>query len=396
MSIESLPARDHEDVRIVNVDGREILIIGTAHVSQSSADLVRRVIEEEAPDRVCVELDAQRHQALSEGQKWEDLDLRQLIRQKRLPALIMNLMLASYQKRLGGQLGVPPGTELLEATRAADAAGIPYDLCDRNIRITLRRAWQSMSFWQKNQFLASALAGVFDDETISEEDLQELRKQDVLSEMMKELAKALPNLKRVLIDERDAYLAEKIRQSQGQKIVAVVGAGHVNGMVERLEAGTVEELEPLDQIPPSRSWVKIIGWGVPAIILAGLGWIAWQKGFAQAGDNIQYWVLVNGTLSAIGAVLALASPWTILTAFIAAPITSLIPVIGAGYVTAFVQTMVCPPRVKDFETVSEDMGQLKRWWQNRLLKVFLAFLLPSLGSLAGTLLGGAEILKNAF
>ncbi len=378
------------------MDGREILIIGTAHVSQSSADLVRRVIEEEAPDRVCVELDAQRHQALSEGQKWEDLDLRQLIRQKRLPALIMNLMLASYQKRLGGQLGVPPGTELLEATRAADAAGIPYDLCDRNIRITLRRAWRSMSFWQKNQFMASALAGVFDDETISEEDLQELRKQDVLSEMMKELAKALPNLKRVLIDERDAYLAEKIRQSEGQKIVAVVGAGHVAGMVERLEAGTVEDLEPLDEIPASRSWVKIIGWGLPALVLAGLGWIAWQKGLAQAGDNLQYWILVNGTLSAIGAVLALASPWTILAAFVAAPITSLIPVIGAGYVTAFVQTMVSPPRVKDFETVSEDMGQLKRWWQNRLLKVFLAFLLPSFGSIAGTWLGLSEILQNAF
>ncbi|MDH3590679.1 MAG: TraB/GumN family protein, partial [Planctomycetota bacterium] len=289
-----------------------------------------------------------------------------------------------------------PGTELLEATKVAGELDIPFDLCDRNIRITLRRAWGSMSFWQKNQFLASALAGVFDDETLDEAQLEELRQQDVLTEMMNELAKALPNLKRVLIDERDAYLAENIRGADGERIVAVVGAGHVSGMVERLESGEPVDLAPFDAVPKARPWLKIIGWGLPALVISGLVWIAWNQGLGDAGQNLEYWVVVNGGLSALGAVIALAHPWTIVAALVAAPITSLVPVIGAGYVPALVQAWVRPPRVLDFETVSEDMGSLRAWWSNRLLKVFLALIFPTLGSIAGTYLGLAEILKNAF
>ena len=224
-----------EDVQIVNKDGREFIIVGTAHISRQSANLVKEVIETERPDTVCVELDEKRYKSLSEKKRWESLDLKTIIREKQLSTLIMNLVLASYQKKLGEKLGVEPGSELLQATQTATELDLPIELCDREVRITLRRAWHSMSFWQKLKFLTSGLAGLFEKQELNEEKLAELRSKDVLSEMMEELGKAMPVLKRVLIDERDTYLAEKTKMASGTKIVTVVGAGHVNGIIKHLK-----------------------------------------------------------------------------------------------------------------------------------------------------------------
>ncbi len=372
------------------------MLVGTAHVSQESADLVREVIERERPDRVCVELDEQRYKALSERKLWESLDIKQVIKKQQLPTLLVNLLLGSYQKRLGGKLGVMPGTELLEATKVAEELGIPVSLCDRNIRITMLRAWRSMSFWKKNELLASILVGFGKGDELTEEDLRKLRQKDVLTELMNELATAMPGLKRVLIDERDAYLAEKIRQAEGRKIVAVVGAGHVEGMRQALSEGREVDLAPIDRIPKALPVAKWIGWGIPAIILGSLGLIAWTKGGEVAGQNLIYWILANAIPCGIGAILAMAHPLTVLAAVVAAPITSLTPVIGAGYVTAFVQAWVRPPRVRDFQSVSEEIAKLRCWWSNRLLRVFLAFILPSIGSIIGTYVGGYEIVSNLF
>ncbi len=387
------------DVRIVRRDGREVILIGTAHVSRESVDLVRRVIEIEHPDCVCVELDAQRHRALSEKSRWENLDLKQIIRQKQLTTLLVNLLLGSYQKKIGQKLGVAPGTELLEATRAAHDLGVPVELCDRNIRITMLRAWRSMSFIQKMKLLVGILSGLFEDQEISEEDLRRLRQQDVLSELLNELSQTMPSLKRVLLDERDIYLTEKIRRSQGRRIVAVVGAGHMSGIVEALENQDDDQavdLEEISVIPPVSPIWKIIGWGIPAVIVGSLILIGLTQGGRVAGDNAWFWILANGIPAAVGAIIALAHPVTIILAFVAAPITSLTPVIGAGYVTAFIQVLMRPPLVKDFQTLAEDVAKARMWWRNRLLKVFLCFLLPGFGSFIGTWVGGFEIIKNLF
>ena len=389
--------RDYpEEVRIVEVDGREFVLVGTAHVSRESADLVRRVIEKEEPDRVCVELDEQRYKALTQKTNWEALDLKQLIRTKQLTTLLVNLLLASYQKRLGLKLGVMPGTELLEATRVAEEKGIPVSLCDRNVRITILRAWRSMSWWKKNTLLAALLAGIFGKEELSEDDLRELRQNDVLTELIQDLASEMPVLKRVLIDERDTYLAQKIRESEGKRIVAVIGAGHLDGICNSLTEGRDEELEPIERIPPALPIWKYAGWLIPAVIVGGLITLAWTKGPEVAGENLRFWILINGIPSGIGAMLALAHPVTILAAFLAAPITSLSPLIGAGYVTAFVQVYFQPPRVSDFQSVSEEILVFRSWWRNRLLRVFLAFILPTLGSVLGTYIGGAQIIRNLF
>ncbi len=382
------------DVHTIACNDKTILLVGTAHISQHSVDLVEKVIRQEKPDCVCLELDDKRYESMNEKSKWQQNDLKEIIRKKQLSTLLVSMLMASYQKRLGATLGVTPGAEFLKAAQTAKELETPIALCDRDVRITLRRAWKSTSFFKKGYLLTSLLASMFDREEVSEEKLAELKQKDVLTELMDELGENLPQLKQVLIDERDTYLVEKIKLSPGKRIVAVVGAGHVEGMKKKFQEENKAQLKELTIIPPISKGYKIAGWSIPVIIIASLVLIGIQKGASTAGANILFWILANGIPASIGAILALAHPYTVIGAFASAPITSLTPVIGAGYVTAFIQVMVCPPLVKEFETAGEDLATIKGWWKNRLLRVFLVFLLTGTGSAIGTWVGGYEIVKN--
>ena len=391
----AIAAEEEEgDVHRLHIDGREIILVGTAHISQESVDLVRQVIEQEAPDCVCVELDERRYQALAQRKRWEATDLREVIRNRQLATLLINMVLSSYQKRMGLKLGVMPGSELLTATREAESRGIPVALCDRDVRVTLRRAWGALSLFKRAALLSSLFGTAFDAPELSEEELRRIRRGDVMTELMDELGRALPELKTVLIDERDSFLSEKIRRSEGRKVVAVVGAGHVAGMRRALMEGREVDLEAINEVPPASALWRLVGWGVSALILGSIAYIGYSKGPEAAGNNALYWILANGIPSAIGCGLALGHPLTVASAFAAAPFTSLTPVIGAGYVTAFVQTYLVPPRVGEFQTVSDQLPTPKAWWSNRLLRVFLVFLLTGLGSAIGTWGGGVEIGRN--
>lgn len=395
MPNQSYPSCDYpSDVHKLSHGGKTILLIGTAHISQESVELVKKVISQENPDRVCIELDEKRYSSLTQKKKWQSLDLKQVIKDKQLSTLMINLLMASYQKKLGGQLGVKPGAELLAAANTATENGIPLALCDRDVRITLRRAWKSTSFFKKGYLLTTLFASLFDSTEISEEKLAEMKQKDVLSELMDEMGTALPDVKKVLIDERDIYLSEKIKEAEGERLVAVVGAGHVAGIKKVFEKDCSKDLKRITTIPPvSKIW-KTLGWSIPLLIIGSIVAIGMQKGMADAGANLLYWILANGIPSAIGGMMAFANPLTVIGAFVAAPITSLTPVIGAGYVAAFIQVMRTPPVVKEFETVGDDMGTVKGWWKNKLLRVFLVFLFTGLGSSIGTYVGGYEIIKN--
>ncbi len=384
------------DVFCLHAKGKTVILVGTAHVSQDSVDLVKLVIEQEHPDNVCVELDPKRYEAISHPNRWESLDLKEIIRKQQLSTLIVNLVLASFQKRLGEKLGVLPGTEMLEAIRMAEKHNVPVTLADRDVRVTMRRAWRTTPFWRKSMLLSSLLLSIFDTTEVSEDEIRNLKKQDVLSEMMKELGKEVPTLKSVIIDERDQYLAKKIVEAPGTRTVAVVGAGHVEGIRETIDRQVSVELEPLEYVPPVSPIWKAVGWSIPLLIVGSIAWIGWQKGAEAAGENAVFWILANGIPSGIGGLLAMAHPLTVVTAFISAPFTSLTPVIGVGYVTAFVQAYLQPPLVRDFQTVAEDIAIPRRWWKSRLLRVFLAFVLPTIGSIIGTWVGGTRIVSNLF
>ncbi|MDD2464533.1 MAG: TraB/GumN family protein [Desulfobulbus sp.] len=383
-----------EDVAVLHQDGKTIILVGTAHISRRSSDLVQQVIEQEQPDAVCIELDEKRYNALSHPNAWENLDLKQVIKTRQLATLLVNLILATYQKKLGGQLGIMPGTELLTAAQTAQRLNIPVALCDRDVRVTLRRAWRATSFWKKGYLLATLITSLFDRTELDEEKLSEMRSKDVLSELIKELGTALPQTKAVLIDERDIYMAEKIKETAGTRLVAVVGAGHMEGIRQVLQIDNRHRMEAISLVMPGGRLGKILGWTIPALIGLALLSIGLRHGLQELTANALYWVLANGIPTAIGAMLALAHPLTILSAFAASPITSLTPLIGAGYVCAFIQVMTKPPVVKEFEQVSVDLASVKGWWQNKLLRIFLVFLFTTLGSAIGTWVGGYKLFSS--
>jgi pheromone shutdown-related protein TraB len=387
---------DSTDVDVIHANGRTFFLVGTAHISRESVDLVRQIIEKERPDRVCIELDQKRMAALRQPDAFAALDLKHVIRTQQLASMFLNLILASYQKRLGGAVGVIPGAELLEAAKVAEARGIPISLCDRDVRVTLRRTWATMSWWRKSYLLSSLLVAVFERPELDEEGLRELRQQDVTTRLIEELGKEFPSIKTVLIDERDTYLAQKIRDAPGEKIVAVVGAGHRAGVRKKLADGEAVDLAPLEVVPPVSAAWKWAGWSIPVLILGSIAYIGWTKGAAAAGHNILFWVAASGIPSFIGALFALAHPLTAVGAFLAAPITTLTPVLGVGHVAALLQAYLRPPLVREFQTVGEEIGSLRKWWSNRLLRILLVFILTTLGGMFGMFVGSAEIVSNLF
>lgn len=383
-----------EDVLVLEKNGRTFYLVGTAHISKKSADLVREVIEKEKPDAVAIELDEQRYQALSRQKRWEELDLKQIIKEKQLSTLIINIVLSAYQKKLGEKLGVTPGLEMLEAVNVCKEHDYPIVLADRNVRTTLKRSWHSMSFWQKLKFIFSGFAGIFEKQDLTEAKLEELKNKDVMTELLEELGKAMPVLKTVLIDERDKYLAQKIEQSEGTRVVAIVGAGHLSGIKKSIQEDKEHDLSAYEEIPPPSKLTKWLGWGIPIIIIASILYIGYTQGLAEAGDNALIWILANGIPSAFGTILAAAHPFTVIATFLAAPLTSLTPVIGAGYVSAFVQAYYKPPMVKEFQTVIDDVNKLTNWWSNKLLRILLVFILAGIGSALGSYFGAYKIISN--
>jgi len=376
---------DSSDIHRIEIDGKEIILVGTAHISQDSVDTVQRIIAEELPDTVCVELDHQRLQALRDKNRWESLNLIQVIKGGQAPFLLANLALAAFQKRMGLQTGVKPGAELSAAAEAAEQRGMRVELVDREIRTTLLRAWRKTGFWKRMHLVSTLIAGMFENQNLDEAELAKLRQSDTLSAMLDEMGTILPSIKTILVDERDLYMAYQIRNAPGPRIVAVVGAAHIPGILRLLPQEIQQQsIAEISTIPEKQGIAKAIPWIIPAVVVA-----LFIAGFFF-GDRQRFseaalaWVLANGLLSALGAIIACGHPLTVITAFIAAPITSLNPTIGAGMVTGLVQAFVAAPSVKDMEQVSDDLANVRRWWSNRMTRVLLVFFFSSIGSAIGT------------
>jgi len=365
----------------ITFQDKDITLIGTAHVSEESADLVAAVIQEERPDTVCVELCESRYQAMIQENRWKETDLIKVIREKKAFLLLSNLMLASFQKKIGKKLGIKPGAEMLRAIEAAEAAGAQIHLADRDIRTTLSRAWRLMGLWPKVKLLAQLLVSFGDVEDIQKEDIEKMKQKDVLEALLAELGDLLPELRRVLIDERDLYLAAKIRTAPGKRIVAVVGAGHVPGIQAHWHEPV--DVAALEVLPPKGKLMGFLKWAIPVFVV-GLIVAGFFMAGAEAGSHmIKWWVLANGVFAGVGALVALAHPLTILTAVAASPITSLNPMIAAGWVAGLVEIFLRKPKVKDFEQLPEDIGSFSGFWKNKITRVLLIVVLTNMGSSLG-------------
>ena len=378
-----------QNVELIELNGKEIYLIGTAHVSKASAELVEKVIKEQQPDTVCIELCKPRFESLNNAQRWKDTNIFEVIKTGKAYLLMAQLALAAFQKRIADELGIRPGEEMRRAIETSNEVNAKLSCVDREVRTTLKRAWAKASLWSMIKVTASIIASLFTKEKLSEEEIEKLKLGDDLTAMMTEFSDHLPGVKTALIDERDSYMAQKIVDSPGSKLVAVVGAGHVPGIKRQI--GEQIDIAELESIPPPRSVFKIIGWGVPILII-GL----FTLGFFISGKEaslqlVLAWVLANGTLSALGALIAFAHPLTIITAFIAAPITSLNPMIAAGWVAGLTEALVRKPKVKDLESVAEDITSLKGIWHNGVTRVLLVVALANLGSTVGSFVGVGAI-----
>lgn len=383
MQIEKISDTYH---RITFSDGSQLFLVGTAHVSSSSVDQVRAAIEEENPDTICIELDSGRLQ--SKQSSWQNQDIRKVFKEKKGFLLLANTALASFQKRLGAQTGISPGDELLGAVSLAKEKGIPISLCDRDIQTTFRRAWAKSGLWNKCKLLATLISTAFSDEKISEEDLEELKKQETLENMLNEMAKELPSIKEVLIDERDIYLATKMFTAPGRKKVGVIGAGHTKGILsalEKLDSGEkLKTTEELCEIPESGHLGTVLSFLIPLMIVALVVYGIVANGWSQGITTFLYWIAVNAGCTFIATAAALAHPLNILACSVTAPFFALNPVLGVGMLGGILEATFRKPKVKDFQDLNDDATVFRGWYRNRILHCLLVFFFSSLGSVIGT------------
>ena len=381
--------KNNENIHMLKKDGKEILLVGTAHVSKESAREVKELIEQEKPDSVCVELCLARYNSINNPSKWKNMDIITIIKQKKALLLLANLILSSFQKRLAQQLGINPGQEMIQAISSAKEINAHLVLADRDIQVTFTRVWKKLNLWGKIRILFMLIFSMFNKEKISEEEIERLKSEDILTAALSELARSFPRLKNTLIDERDQYLAEKIKLAPGNKVIAIVGAGHIPGIKKEIDKE--HDLITLIKIPSTSNYIKVLVWGIPLAIIAIIA-STFTYSHPAGFEQITQWFLWNGSLSALGALIAMAHPLSILTAFVAAPFSSLNPLLAAGWFAGIAEALIRRPRVEDFEQLG-DITTLKDFFYNRVTKILLIVALANLGSMAGTFIGGAKVIQ---
>jgi len=398
---EEILETQEDIIKTIQLNNSEITLIGTAHVSQLSVEMVEEKIATGDYDCVAVELCSPRLENITNRAWWKNLDIYQVFKTKKAGLLLINLALTAYQKRLAERIGVEAGKEMMRAVELSYEKDLRLEVIDRNISTTLHRLVTEVSFWQKMKIVGGLIAGVFVGEEISEEQIEDLKRGDMLHAVVSEFGEELPEIKRVLIDERDEYMVGRLAEVSAshdapKKILALVGAGHLRGMMASIDSPPdAAHLQELDQKPPPRKTGLYIGWAICVLILS-----MFVVGFKQSpelgGQLVATWILFNGGLSALGTALALGHPVSIFAAFFAAPLTSLNPTIGAGMVVGLVESYMRKPKVGDFETLREDITHYSMWWKNRVARLLLIFFFSSFGSMIGTYAAGASIVTQLF
>jgi pheromone shutdown-related protein TraB len=386
-----MSALELDCVTRLSYEGREIYLVGTAHVSQRSVEDVGRVVDELKPDTVCVELDSSRHQALVDPKRWRHLDIFEVIRQRRVPFVLTSLALSSYQRRLGEKLGVRPGAEMLAAIEHAERVGARLVLADRDIQATLKRTWAALSVWDCLQLVGAIVGSLFAKGEITKEQVEALKDRDNIDELVREFAEVMPRLQRPLIDERDRFLMSSIREAPGRRVVGVVGAGHDGGMVRYLNSDV--DRRALSEIPPPSWRRRVAPWILPVLVL-GVFVLTWRERPQRLDAMLMAWAIPNAVCVAAAALVARARPWTALVAALFAPLAALIPRVDAGMLAAWVEARARRPSVADCEGLSQ-VSSLADWRANRFTRVLLVGFAATVGSTLGGLVGAALVLVLA-
>lgn len=382
---------ESNDIHRLELNGKKYLIIGTSHVSKESADLVKRVIEAENPDTVCVELCESRYQSMMDKDRWLNMDIVKVIKEEKTFLLLANLLLASFQKRIAEKFEIMPGMEMVAAIEAAGKTKAGIHLADRDVQVTLSRTWRKVGFWEKIKILSQILMSAGDTPDITEEEIESMKDADVLQNILGEVEKSHPVLREILIDERDRYLSSRIAEAEGDNIVAVVGAGHVPGIKKYF--GQEIDIEALKTLPPKSKLAEVFKWSLFSGLIFLFIW-GFFKGGAAAGANMLFqWAIVTGVLSGLGAIAALGHPLTILSAILAAPVTCLHPLLAAGWVSGLVEAFVRKPKVVDLENLNSDILSFGGFWRNKVTRILLVVMFTNIGASIGTFVALPMLMK---
>lgn len=387
---------DMEHVTRLNYEDKELILIGTAHVYQHSAEIVKEVIEQERPDSVCIELDDGRYDNMMHPKDWSETSLVDVIKENKVGFMLANLVLSSYQKRLADQLGSNVGGEMLQGIQSANEVGAQLVMADRDIQTTFMRIWRKMTLKEKFDLIVTLIfsADEDEDEQFSEEDIAKLLEKDMLEGAMSGLKEDFPKIGDILLSERDQYLANKIKNAPGKKVVAVLGAGHVAGISR--EIYKEQDMQEISTVPPAGKLGKYIGWAIPIAIVALIAYGFLQGGAETGWHQIFSWILWNGSLAALFTLLMRGHPLSILTAFLVAPISSMNPMLACGWFAGLMEAHVRKPKVEDVAHLSTDITSLKGALSNRFIRTLLIVCMANIGSSLGTIIAGLDIIKSIF
>lgn len=385
--------------QIVERDGVRYTLLGTAHVSRTSVETVRAAIASGDYDTVAIELDAGRLQALTDPDALAKLDLVKVIREGKTHLFAANLALAAYQRRLAEQLDVEPGAELKAAALDARQRKLALHLIDREVGLTFKRALSRLGWWGRAKISAGIMTAMFADEEVGDEEIEKLKQGDLLESSFGEFAAESPALYESIIAERDRYMAARLRESVthasgAREVLAVIGAGHLQGMAEHLRndveapAAVRAALESV----PEKSKLPWFTLALAAFLVGGFAWGFYRGGIDVGADLIVQWVLATGLLGALGCAIAGGHPLSILAAFISSPLTPLHPALASGTVSAFVEAALRKPTHADFMALRDDVQSVRGWWKNRVARILLNFFLTSLGTAIGVWTGGLRML----
>lgn len=381
------------NIETLYYEGKEIKIVGTAHISPESVKLVKQVIDDTLPDTVCVELDASRYDTIQNPKQWEDTNVIEIIKSKKVGLLFANLLLSSYQKNLAKKLNTVSGQEMIQGIKSAKEHDCELVLADREIQTTFLRIWRKLPVRHKIKLLIGILFDFKSDEDVGEDDIAALMQKDNLEAAISAISGDFPIISEILIHERDQYLAHKIKNASGEKIVAVLGAAHVAGV--KKEIFYQQNIQDISSIPPKNILSKVLGWVIPAVIVFLLLY-GFMQNFQTGVQQLTSWVFWNGIAAALFTAVLLGHPLSVLTAFISAPITSLNPFIACGWFAGLVEATIRKPTVRDINNVSNDIFHFKSFYKNRFLKALAIVIFANVGSTIGTIIAGADIIKNLF
>ena len=382
-----------ENVTELDYQNKRIILIATAHVSKESVELVKQVIETERPDSICIELDEDRYHSIQNPNAWESTDLVQVIKSKKVGFLVANLALGSYQRKIAKQLNTSVGGEMIQGINSAKEIGATLVLADRKVQTTFLRIWRKLSLWEKNKLIISLLFTSGDDTSVSSQDFQELLKTDMLESVLHDIRKNYPKVGDILISERDQYLAAKIKEAPGNKIVAVLGGAHVPGVQK--EIYRLQDIDSISSVPPKSLVSKTVSYMIPAAIMA-LFLYAFFVNIQTGLEQLSAWALWTGILAALFTALSLAHPLSIITSLVVAPFTTINPVLACGLFTGLVEAKIKKPTVYDIKKIPEDIFSFKGFFRNRFLRTILVVFMANIGASLGTFVAGADIISNLF